>query len=98
MTSHTWLEANNRYLAASLQWLRLKLRQLVPSAPEPAREREISLAPSPAPAPVERPPQRKMWFGLGDPQLAATATPPPTDPVPVPRAPQVRAAPAVDEQ
>jgi len=31
MSTDTWLDDNNRYLAASLQWLRLKLRSMVPA-------------------------------------------------------------------
>ncbi|OGB24076.1 MAG: hypothetical protein A3I66_11420 [Burkholderiales bacterium RIFCSPLOWO2_02_FULL_57_36] len=45
MTTDTWLDDNNRYLAASLQWLRLRLQRLLP--PEAVAE-----APLPPPTPV----------------------------------------------
>ena len=32
-----WLEENNRYLEASLEWLRLRLQRLIPEEPVPAR-------------------------------------------------------------
>jgi len=64
-----WQEQNNRYLAASLQWLRLRLVRLLPVA-----------APAPS-APVEPPtaspePARRPWFGRGDsaPQLLIAAS------------------------
>ncbi len=33
----TWLENNNRYLEASLQWLRLRLQRLLPEESAPAQ-------------------------------------------------------------
>ena len=33
MNTETWFDANNRYLAASLQWLRLRLLRLAPAEP-----------------------------------------------------------------
>src|ERR1043165_9543862 len=44
MTMDDWLEANNRYLEASLRWLRLRLRRLIPEEPAPV----IALPPSAA--------------------------------------------------
>lgn len=49
MNAESWLEANNRYLAASLQWLRLQLWRLAPA--------ELPMAAEPSP-PVAKP----CWF------------------------------------
>ena len=38
MNTETWFEANNRYIAASLQWLRLRLLRLAPAEPPVAEE------------------------------------------------------------
>jgi hypothetical protein len=67
-----WVDTNNRYLAASLQWLRLKLRRLAPAGTEPAT------APTPAPLaamPVNAPAPatRRNWFGRGDERNAGSA-------------------------
>ena len=43
MNANTWQEDNNRYLAASLQWLRLRLQSLMP-------EEEVIASPVAAPA------------------------------------------------
>jgi len=66
MSADPWLEANNLYLAASLRWLRLRLRRLNPGR---------KATPSPAPSSG----QRRSWFGRGagtEPLLAL----PPQDP------------------
>jgi len=60
MSPDEWLEANNRYLAASLRWLRLRLRRLVPELPVPP-PLEASAAP-PAPPP-EPPGLFRRWLG-----------------------------------
>ena len=55
----SWTDDNNRYLAASLKWLRSRLQQLA-SPPTPPS------APPPSPAPVAAPqprPTSKGWFG-----------------------------------
>ncbi|MGM9491722.1 ATP-binding protein [Ideonella sp. YS5] len=74
--SDTWLADNNRYLAASLQWLRLKLQRLaeasVPPAPPPASPTAAAPAPEAAAG--------KRWFAFGQ-------TPPGTQPLLVSNAP-----------
>jgi hypothetical protein len=62
MSPDEWLEANNRYLAASLGWLRLRLRRLVPELPVPvAVEAPVSPA---ATAPAAEPPGLfRRWLG-----------------------------------
>ena len=68
-----WQEQNNRYLAASLHWLRLRLVHLLPVVP-PAPSMPSAPAESSAAAAAE--PARKPWFGRGDsaPQLVTTAS------------------------
>jgi hypothetical protein len=69
--AENWMDDNNRYLAASLRWIRLRLEQLVPedlkeppaAAPPPA----ATAQPAPAPPPVRH---RRRW-GRGSPPLAA---------------------------
>ena len=61
MSADTWIEDNHRYLAASLNWLRLRLQQMAPAdAPQAAA------APPPAPAAVVvvpgPPPAQRSWF------------------------------------
>ncbi len=65
MSADTWLEDNNRYLAASLQWLRLKLRGITPA--------DTGAKPVPPPAttiiePVATPPEtaQRSWFSRTD--------------------------------
>ena len=52
MSTDTWFDDNNRYLAVSLQWLRLKLQNLIPGA-----------EPSPTPAAPSPLATRRSWFG-----------------------------------
>jgi hypothetical protein len=74
-----WSDTNNRYLAASLQWLRLKLKRLAPAASEPspggASSASFNPASTPSPAstsaplavvPANTPAPRRTWFGRGD--------------------------------
>ena len=67
MSAQTWLDENNRYLAVSLQWLHLRLQQLVPELPAPAPVSAPSRAPAPAPAPapmvVSAAAPPRSWFG-----------------------------------
>ena len=79
MSAQTWLDENNRYLAASLHWLRLRLQQLVPELPAPAPASAPSRAPAPAPAPapmvVPAAARSRSWFGQkGTSVLAAPIT------------------------
>ncbi|MDE2628853.1 MAG: ATP-binding protein [Burkholderiales bacterium] len=59
MSTSTWLDDNQRYLAASLQWLRLRLQQMAPAAapasPAPAAAVMVVAAPAPA--------AQRSWFG-----------------------------------
>ncbi|HJV61281.1 MAG TPA: ATP-binding protein [Albitalea sp.] len=58
----SWTEDNNRYLAASLKWLRLRLQQLAPAAPPSS--------PVPAPAviaPAPAPGGARSWFAAKSP-------------------------------
>jgi hypothetical protein len=64
-----WHDDNNRYLAASLKWLRLRLQQLVP--PPPPASAAAAAAAASASAPV--PSASRSWFG-GKP-APAVATP-----------------------
>jgi len=57
MSADTWLDDNNRYLAASLHWLRLKLRSIVPADTSAKPQPVVSDA---TPKPMA--PQRS-WFG-----------------------------------
>lgn len=68
MDANTWLDANQRYLAASLQWLRLKLQDLAD------RSGTAAAAPTPAPAAAPAPvpaPGRRGWFGASTAAAAA---------------------------
>ena len=51
MNTETWFEANNRYLAASLQWLRLRLLRLAPA--------ELPVAEEPSPSQATA---KSGWF------------------------------------
>jgi ATPase family associated with various cellular activities (AAA) len=59
MSDDTWVDQNNRYLAASLEWLRLRLAALVP--PEPAPPAAQAAAPVPAAAPVAASAGWRFW-------------------------------------
>lgn len=66
MSESTWVDDNNRYLAASLHWLRLKMQPLAPSE-------AIATASQPAP-----PPPRRRWLRFGDgPASGGGLAPPP---------------------
>jgi hypothetical protein len=77
MSDDTWLDNNNRYLEASLHWLRLRLgRLLPPEPPQPAAPPAPSAAPGEAaltePAAAAGP-GRRFWSrrpGLADPLAA----------------------------
>ena len=83
MSAQTWLDENNRYLTVSLQWLRLRLQQLVPELPAPASAPSRAPAPAPVPAPAPAPAPMvvsaaappRSWFGQkGTSMLAAPIT------------------------
>ena len=83
MSADTWLEDNNRYLAASLQWLRLKLRGITPA--------DTGAKPVPPPTttiiePVATPPAtaQRSWFSRAD-----TTAPPAVIQLPSSAPPQV---------
>src|SRR5437868_959080 len=58
----TWVEDNNRYLAASLKWLRLRMQELAPvPAPAPV------VAPKPAEA---APTSTRAWFSTRPPAVS----------------------------
>ena len=81
MGTDTWLADNDRYLAASLQWLRLKLRLLAEAG-----------APPPTPivtGTTDTPTGKRPWFAFGQtatgqphPLPATPALPPASSPVP----------------
>jgi hypothetical protein len=65
-----WMDDNNRYLAASLRWARLRLERLAPEEPPAV----VSPTPVPAPPPVSPPPvarQRRRWGRGSQPPVAA---------------------------
>ena len=63
-----WTEDNSRYLAASLHWLRLRLRQMAPTAPgDPPAEAVMSEAPRASSV------QGRSWFARKT-GLATTST------------------------
>ncbi|NML46845.1 ATP-binding protein [Ramlibacter sp. G-1-2-2] len=69
MSAETWVEDNNRYLAASLKWLRMRLQQLAPApaaAPAP-----MAVVPVAAAAPAATGP--RSWFPPRTPAAAAAA-------------------------
>ncbi len=76
MTSDTWLAANNRYLGASLHWLRLRLRAAAaPNADAAGQWQEPASVGPPAPSPSPKRP----WYAFGHsssaPAAAASAAP-----------------------
>jgi AAA+ superfamily predicted ATPase len=86
MSAETWADDNNRYLAASLKWLRLRLHQMAPS-PSPASPATPSLPAAVAPDAAAPPPARS-WFKLRPPaRPAAPGDTPETAPQPVPQPP-----------
>ena len=81
MSTSLWLEDNQRYLAASLQWLRLRLQQMAPQ--------EVTAA-APATAVVvvaAAPPAQRAWFGQKPTATPVTAATPTTLFEPSPPAP-----------
>jgi hypothetical protein len=69
-----WTEDNNRYLAASLHWLRLRLRQMAHALPGASTP-----APTNAAATSTASPQARRWFGNRT-DTAPAVSPPPPDP------------------
>jgi hypothetical protein len=73
-----WPDTNNRYLAASLQWLRLKLKRLTSAGSEPSPVVASGIASNPSspasaaaalavvPANAPAPSPRRNWFGRGN--------------------------------
>ena len=55
-----WTENNDRYLAASLHWLRLRLRQMAPTPPSVSTSAPANSAAAATPASS---PQGRGWFG-----------------------------------
>ncbi|MEA2589581.1 MAG: hypothetical protein QOH66_2508 [Actinomycetota bacterium] len=83
MTPEEWTEANNRYLAASLRWARLRLMRLLPDE-SPAAPARPAPAPAPAPPPAAPQPRRSHFWSRREPQaqLPAPLLPPmPAQPV-----------------
>jgi hypothetical protein len=79
MSPDAWLEGNNRYLAASLQWLRLRLRRL--AADEPPSPRRVSPAGDRPAEKVPRPGLLGRLLGR-----APSGMEPASVPIPVPAA------------
>ena len=57
MSTSLWLEDNQRYLAVSLQWLRLRLQQMAPQAATRAAPATAVVVVAPTP------PTQRAWFG-----------------------------------
>jgi hypothetical protein len=85
MTAGTWTDHNNRYLGASLQWLRLRMLRLAPEVSPPAVAAPPLPAPVPQPAPP--PPVRGRRWGRGDAPTELPAFPPSLMPAPSPQHP-----------
>jgi ATPase family protein associated with various cellular activities (AAA)/winged helix domain-containing protein len=83
MTNESWQDGNNRYLAASLQWLRLRLQRLV-------REEPASASPQPrasettASAGEKTPGVLSRWLGGSSPATTTASKPVPLLPEPKP--------------
>jgi ATPase family associated with various cellular activities (AAA) len=78
MTAETWLDDNNRYLAVSLQWLRLKLQRLAGDGvvDEPQRATIVTDVVVQQPEqPGSTPPARRSWFSFGEGVPSGTAPP-----------------------
>ena len=79
MSSEAWQDDNNRYLAASLQWLRLRLQRLVPeepllALPAPSNSAANKIDPEPPVPPVEKTSGKlSRWLGTGAPRSARAA-------------------------
>jgi hypothetical protein len=72
MSTSIWLEDNQRYLAVSLQWLRLRLERMAPRATSAALPAGAVVVVAPAP------PSPRAWFGqrpTPTPVPSETATP-----------------------
>ncbi|HWO26251.1 MAG TPA: ATP-binding protein [Kofleriaceae bacterium] len=95
-----WLDGNNEYLAASLHWLRLRLRRLVPPKPAMTMKPESPAAPDPAAEEVaaEEPaaPAKRSWFSRSTRPPAPAAAVPTATPHAVPHAAGLLALPAGD--
>jgi hypothetical protein len=76
MDTERWLEDNNRYLAASLQWLRQRLHRLAEPQAAPPVAAPVSGA-AVAPATAAAPVVRRGWFGRNE-----GARPLPAQPLP----------------
>jgi hypothetical protein len=85
-----WLDSNNEYLAASLHWLRLRLRRLVPPKPAMTMKPEPPTTPDQAAAKVaaEEPaaPAKRGWFSRSTRQPAPAAAVPAATPHAAPQA------------
>ncbi|MBX3713133.1 MAG: ATP-binding protein [Lysobacter sp.] len=68
-----WSEANNRYLSASLHWLRLRLRQLAAASPPPSATMVPAMASTAATTGASRGVAR--WFARQAPAVVSVATP-----------------------
>jgi SpoVK/Ycf46/Vps4 family AAA+-type ATPase len=88
MTETDWLDGNNEYLAASLHWLRLRLRRL--ALPEPAQG-AATQAPEPAQGAVAKAPtgaadvESKAPAARPDDRATVAAPPAPASPAPAKR-------------
>ena len=54
MSADSWEDLNNRYLAASLEWLRVRLQKLIAEVPAPAVQ-PAPAQPSPQTPPAPEP-------------------------------------------
>jgi ATPase family associated with various cellular activities (AAA) len=82
-----WLQANDRYLAAGLHWLRTRLEWF--AAPADDRARDDLVAALAVPAAAAAPPRRRRWRRRPEPVATTTA---------VPVATRAKAKPISDEQ
>lgn len=81
----SWTDANNRYLAASLHWLRLRLQALAetpgPAQPKPGAASALAgLWRSPAPTALPTPLSRQIAAAADEREQAARIDPPPALP------------------
>ncbi len=84
MTTEAWLEANNEYLGASLEWLRLRLRSLAPEPVVPSTGGAATLVePAPVAPPDPAPHPRRRWFASRE-SVTVEVLPPAPAPEPLP--------------